>query len=548
MTNSNTISKWPSQRPGHSEHSRAAHDAPSPDLVVSEARARDASHHVASIRRARTTPTRPSRSTERFEDRHWRYVALSKCRPLGPHGIDLVPEAKKDQDNHVMKSFTHSIGSLFQPIFHLFGWILAFFYGLIPNYGVAIILLTIVIMGALTPFTIKSTKSMQAMQRLQPEIKKLQQKYKGPENRQTPQRGDDEALQGRGRQPARWMPPGSAPGAVPLHSLQRHQGSRQRGPSRENSWWQQPRYIPQSSKMYHDLIASHGQINVFGMDLNLKAFSAHSSFAAQIPFFAFVAVAVGLQYFQMAQLNNRSRKAGQAMPAQQLMMQRFLPIFFAYFYLVIPAAVVLYMIVSTGIRIITQDLMFRAGISNPQKNGVKPVEKELPARGAEQGKEGRAETFNYQAPGTESLEGKAQKKGTLTMDWVETTGKSIDEATDRALAHLGVHRDDAEVEILEEPKAGLFGRIRGEARVRARVRPAGPRPKRSRRSGGREDRPRSTEGRDDNKTTRRRRRSRTRASVPRRIVSGPSQVAHDASIERDHTEVREGFIKGEQHG
>lgn len=76
------------------------------------------------------------------------------------------------------------------------------------------------------------------------------------------------------------------------------------------------------------------------------------------------------------------------------------------------------------------------------------------------------------------------------MDWVETTGKSIDEATDRALAHLGVHRDDAEIEVIEEPKAGLFGRVRGEARVRARVRPSGPRPKRSRRSGGREERPR----------------------------------------------------------
>lgn len=82
------------------------------------------------------------------------------------------------------------------------------------------------------------------------------------------------------------------------------------------------------------------------------------------------------------------------------------------------------------------------------------------------------------------------------MDWVETTGKSIDEATDRALAHLGVHRDDAEVEILEEPKAGLFGRIRGEARVRARVRPAGPRPKRSRRAGTREERPRNSDVRD----------------------------------------------------
>jgi YidC/Oxa1 family membrane protein insertase len=75
-----------------------------------------------------------------------------------------------------MKSFTHSIGSIFQPVFHLFGWILAFFYGLIPNYAIAISLLTIVIMGALTPFTIKSTKSMMAMQKLQPEIKKLQQK------------------------------------------------------------------------------------------------------------------------------------------------------------------------------------------------------------------------------------------------------------------------------------------------------------------------------------------------------------------------------------
>jgi len=83
------------------------------------------------------------------------------------------------------------------------------------------------------------------------------------------------------------------------------------------------------------------------------------------------------------------------------------------------------------------------------------------------------------------------------MDWVETTGKSVEEATDRALAHLGVHRDDAEVEVIEEPKAGLFGRVRGEARVRARVRPSGPRPKRSRRTGTREERPRSGGPRND---------------------------------------------------
>jgi len=83
-----------------------------------------------------------------------------------------------------MKSFAHDIGRIFQPIYDLLGRILAFFYGIIPNYAVAIALLTVVIMGVLTPFTIKSTKSMIAMQKLQPELKKLQQKYKGPENRQ----------------------------------------------------------------------------------------------------------------------------------------------------------------------------------------------------------------------------------------------------------------------------------------------------------------------------------------------------------------------------
>jgi len=129
--------------------------------------------------------------------------------------------------------------------------------------------------------------------------------------------------------------------------------------------------------MYHNLIATHGQINAFGMDLNLKPFSHHGSLGATIPFFALVALAVGLQYFQMAQMNNRNKKTGQAMPSQQLMLQRFLPVFFAYFYIVIPAAVVLYMIVSTIIRIITQDLMFRAGVSNPNKE----KERSIPAVG-----------------------------------------------------------------------------------------------------------------------------------------------------------------------
>ena len=67
------------------------------------------------------------------------------------------------------------------------------------------------------------------------------------------------------------------------------------------------------------------------------------------------------------------------------------------------------------------------------------------------------------------------------MEWVETTGKTVEEAKDRALSQLGVHPEDAEFEVIEEPKAGLFGRVRGEARVRARVRPTQVRQKIERR-------------------------------------------------------------------
>ena len=62
-------------------------------------------------------------------------------------------------------------------------WLIAFFYRIIPNYAFAIAMLTIVVMAVTAPLTVKSTKSMAAMQRLGPELKKIQQKYKGDRER-----------------------------------------------------------------------------------------------------------------------------------------------------------------------------------------------------------------------------------------------------------------------------------------------------------------------------------------------------------------------------
>jgi spoIIIJ-associated protein len=112
------------------------------------------------------------------------------------------------------------------------------------------------------------------------------------------------------------------------------------------------------------------------------------------------------------------------------------------------------------------------------------------------------------------------------MEWVETTGRTIEEAKDAALDQLGVDETDAEFVMVSEPRAGLFGRMRGEARVRARVRPTSPRPKRTRtrRSGeGREGGARRSGG-----SGRGGERSRPAAGVAVADASDGPELAEDA--------------------
>jgi len=75
------------------------------------------------------------------------------------------------------------------------------------------------------------------------------------------------------------------------------------------------------------------------------------------------------------------------------------------------------------------------------------------------------------------------------MEWVETTGRSIDAALDAALDELGVDEEDVEFEVLQEPKSGMFGIGRSDARIRARVKPLSrEKPgERQRRWGGRKE-------------------------------------------------------------
>ncbi len=289
-------------------------------------------------------------------------------------------------------ALTSGIAKIFHPIVYAVAWMLAAIFGVIPNYGAAIAILTVIIMAILTPLTVKSTRSMIAMQRLQPELKRIQQKYKGPEHRQELQEEMMKLYKEEGVNPASGCISGllSAPFLIILYSVIRGLSNTVSVKAGKFSCpgypypvsktftglLSCPRNIPTNSKMYHDLVSAHppGAMLTWGMNLALKPLSPHPSIWAALPFYAIIVIAVGLQYFQMAQLNRRNPNQNQ-LSNQMQTFQKVTPILFAYIYFVVPAAAAVYMIFSSIIRIATQVAVFRFDRPKPPK----PHERELPA-------------------------------------------------------------------------------------------------------------------------------------------------------------------------
>jgi YidC/Oxa1 family membrane protein insertase len=277
------------------------------------------------------------------------------------------------------------VGEIFHPLFELFGLVLAGLYAVWPNYGFAITGLTVIIMLALTPITVKSTKSMLAMQRLQPEMKKLQAKYKGPENREMLNQEMMKLYKDNGTSPFGACLPSllQMPFLVVLYSLIRGLSYLvPKGQSYTDAAGQtikcvakagcaSPRYIPTSSQMHSALLASNGQMHWwFGMDLSSLPFSHHATAGSAsqavlvLPYLVLIGAAMFLQFYQMKQMNSRNPQAAAANPQMQ-QMQKFFPIIFGVIYLRVPAGATIYMVVSSAMRIGTQEFMFRSGMVTP---------------------------------------------------------------------------------------------------------------------------------------------------------------------------------------
>ncbi len=274
---------------------------------------------------------------------------------------------------HLMLAST--IGQIFKPLYELLATIIAFFYALIPNFAVAIALLTVVVMIVTAPLTVKSTRSTIKMQRVAPELKKLQAKYKG--DRVTLNEEMMKLYKEHGINPAGGCLPMliQLPVFVVLYGVIR--GLTATFKDKAGKIVARPDYVSHKTRLYHDLIAANGHMKAFGLDLGNNLFSHHSSWLGAIPYAAIVAVAIGLQYLQMRQLNSRNPGAAQANPQMQ-MMQRYMPLIFAIIYIRISAGVNVYFVVSSLCRIGIQEAIFRSGVLDKQ-----PTRREetLPGRG-----------------------------------------------------------------------------------------------------------------------------------------------------------------------
>jgi YidC/Oxa1 family membrane protein insertase len=281
-----------------------------------------------------------------------------------------------------MSSITHLFGVVFQPLLDLLGFILALFYSVLPNYPIDVALLTIVIMGALTPLTVKSTQSMAEMQSLAPELKKLQQKYKGPENRTELVAEQSKLYKEHNVNPAMGciLTLIQLPFFFVLYTVIRgitntitvvvHVGGHN-----VSKLVAAPRYLPKSSSMYHSIVAAKppGSLNAFGMDFAARLFSPHGSVWAALPFLFLVILAVGIQYFQMARLNARQPVQAEG---PQAAVAKLMPLFFAFIYVGVAAIMNVYFIVSALVRIVTQEVMFAKGMVG---GAVISSERQLPA-------------------------------------------------------------------------------------------------------------------------------------------------------------------------
>jgi len=243
---------------------------------------------------------------------------------------------------------------MLDPIIQFLGGVLSFLYQIFPNVGLAIVLLTVAVNLAMFPLTLKQTRSMKAMQEIQPLVKDLQKKYK--DDRQQLNEEMVALYKEKGVNPAA----GCLPMIVQLpiwFSLFRLLQSFRPGDA-DNT-----RFLTADSDLGGAIAA--GDTGFLGMDMVVSPSEAISDgIGGAIPYLLLVVFIVVTGYYQQAQLTKRRAKDGSAAndTAQARQMQTFtkvLPVVFGFISFTLLAGVDLYIASGQVVRIGQQSFIIR---------------------------------------------------------------------------------------------------------------------------------------------------------------------------------------------
>jgi YidC/Oxa1 family membrane protein insertase len=253
-------------------------------------------------------------------------------------------------------------------MFDLLARSLAFFYDLWPSYGGAILLFTLAIMLVLTPLSIKSTRSMIKMQRVQPELKRLQAQYKG--DREALNREMMAFYQANNINPFSSCLPMLLQMPV-FWVLYRVLDGLTRGGS-DGTF--NPKYLDHGSSLYKALDHSKTMTS-WGIDLSRSAIGVlqDSGVAKSAPYFVMIVIVAATAWYQQRQIQGRNPNA--TVNPQQQMIAKIVPFVFVPITLSIQAGVVIYFVVSNLVRVGQQALVTKLefGEGGSQTEIIKPT-------------------------------------------------------------------------------------------------------------------------------------------------------------------------------
>ena len=273
---------------------------------------------------------------------------------------------------------------MLDPLFDVITAVLAWFYSLWPSYGMAVAFLTLTTTVAVTPLTLKSTRSTLQMQQYMPELKKLQSQYKG--DRQAMNEATAAFYKEHSVNPVGCLLPMLVQMPIFLvmyrvvHGLTRRTtevGTQLGFTARryaDSAFGAVPEYaetsilraelpfdpdfLSRDTDLYVRLSGNVEMVS-WGVDLSRSASSAISeSIILALPYLLMILVVLVTSLLQQRQI--QGRQSGAAINPQQQMMMKLIPYMLPVFSYAMPAAVVTYFIISNLVRIAQQAYITRS--------------------------------------------------------------------------------------------------------------------------------------------------------------------------------------------